>query len=164
MENSPNELAIQINDKRRLFTTYLLKDWERRTIELRASGYPYKDVVENLCKEFPDQKHSEQSLKDLFMHNGRLRRVLDTYIEIMNLESIAEASSAVKQAAASAALTQVALLQKDYPANVRLGASQAILDRTMGKATQKVEVEDGAEFREMEERLKDIFKPKESEL
>jgi len=140
-----------------------LKSWEHRFIEMRYDGFPYKEIARILKEEYPhlgedtkNKKISESWLRILLMDGGRLHEVYNEYESFMISESLKEGEKVLKSAHSLACTTLQALLNKNYPASVRLGAITELLDRNMGKARQKMEVH--TEDMDYETKMKEIDK------
>ncbi|MFA5777626.1 MAG: hypothetical protein WC906_04255 [Parcubacteria group bacterium] len=134
-----------------------LKLWEIEFIKLKTLGYKYEEIADRLRKGFRGKKFSDVVLRQLIYKDGRLNEHYNAYYELAAEESLEEGKRILENATSSAAMTQVNLLNKVYQGNVRLGASKEILDRTLGRATQPVDIKDDRMMQELEEKVNSIF-------
>jgi len=157
MEDRIKQLKADLANKYEQYNTMELQNWERRAVEMRSQGYPYKDIVYNIKTEFPAHDHEEVYYRQIFQYNGRLRPAIDLLNEILGSESIISAVTELNKTVDVALQTQSVLLGKKYPAGTRLAAAEAILDRALGKAKQPVEVTENKEVADMREKLKELI-------
>jgi hypothetical protein len=138
-----------------------LKTWEVRFIEMRSDGIGYLDITDTLRKEYPNLREGKKKmtfatghLRDLLSIGGRMRGAFETYSEMRNMESLEDGIRLRRNSHYVAVATSVALLKREVPPAVRLGAAKDIQDRNEGKAIQAVEVRDNDEIEELRQKLK----------
>jgi hypothetical protein len=138
-----------------------LKLWELELLRLRTMGYKYTEIAEKLNVNFRSkkiEKFTDYKLRQLIYKGGRLFEQYIAYYELIAEESTEEARRIIDTASSTAAMTLVSLLGKENMGHVRLGASEAILDRTLGKPTQAISLNnDDKMMQELEDKINSIF-------
>lgn len=153
---SEEKNLTSIEEKYQQWLKLDLELWERDAIMLRAEGYGYPDIVEEIGNKYPEHKYADQSYRNLFYVGGRLRKEFDLWREIRAEEGLSEAQKELKASVREAAITLSILMGKGNSGAVRLGAATAILDRNLGKPKQQMQLS-GEGFEKDAEKLETII-------
>ena len=136
-----------------------LKLWEIKFIEMRAEGFSYNQIRDELTANFKSNKQyfrKNDALRALIYVNGRLHEAFSVYCEVMAMESFERGQQIIKQAHAKASMTVVKLLSGLTQDNVKLSAAKDILDRNAGKATQPLEIADSSEIEALRKQVEEL--------
>lgn len=136
-----------------------LKLWEIKFIEMRAEGFSYNQIRDELVKDFKIHKknfNDNQKLRKLIYHKGRLNEAFSVYSEVIAMESFERGQQIIKQAHAKASMTIVKLLSGLTQDHVKLSAAKDILDRNAGKATQPLEIADNSEIEALRKQVEEL--------
>ncbi|MDY0143730.1 MAG: hypothetical protein RBR97_17735 [Bacteroidales bacterium] len=156
-----SEIKQTLLDKKRRWIeiSKKLKVWEIKFIEMRAEGFGYNQIRDELTKEFKICKSAfknNNQLRNLIYHKGRLNEAFSVYSEVIAMESFERGQQIIKQAHAKASMTIVKLLGGLVQDHVKLSAAKDILDRNAGKATQPLEIADSSEIEALRKQVEEL--------